>query len=230
MGESAGLPPAPVFEDLSRKLWRANSGERWKKLVHLSSLPFPPGPGWIVLDTQFVWQLRQTEATVLSIDGIGVHDHVHRSAMLNDLLEILGLRGLLHLCGRPAASLLVTSGRIWMCSMMFISTKWVNRGGGARSTQANFDLGQFYLGQAQAILVQELLAQGSISSFPFGCRVLLLMPRGWSRVPDGWWQRSLRGPRPPSEVWPRAQQYRQPRPPHRHEGRGWAECAASRLH
>ena len=27
--------------------------------------------------------------------------------------------------------------------------------------------------------------------------------------PDGWWERSLRGPRPKSEVWPRAQQSRQ---------------------
>ena len=35
------------------------------------------------------------EATVLSIDGIGAYDHVHRSAMLNKLLEIPGLRGLL---------------------------------------------------------------------------------------------------------------------------------------
>ena len=35
------------------------------------------------------------------------------------------------------------------------------------------------------------------------------MPRGWYRAPDGWWQRSLRGPRPKSEVWPRAQQSRQ---------------------
>ena len=56
-----GVPLAPVFEDLLRKLWRANSGERWKKLVHLSSLLFPPGQGWIVLDTQFVWQLRQMQ-------------------------------------------------------------------------------------------------------------------------------------------------------------------------
>ena len=39
------------------------------------------------------------EATVLSIDGIGAYDHVHRSAMLNKLLEIPGLP-------------LVTSGRI----------------------------------------------------------------------------------------------------------------------
>ena len=39
------------------------------------------------------------------------------------------------------------------------------------------------------------------------------MPRGWNRAPDGWWQRSLRGPRPPSEVWPRVQQYRQLGPP-----------------
>ena len=58
---SAGLPLARVFGDLSRKLWRANSVESWKKLVHLFSLPFPPRPGWIVLDTQFVWQLRQTQ-------------------------------------------------------------------------------------------------------------------------------------------------------------------------
>ena len=36
-----------------------------------------------------------------------------------------------------------------------------------------------------------------------------VMPRGWCRPPDGWWQRSLRGPRPKSEVWPRAQQSRQ---------------------
>ena len=35
------------------------------------------------------------EAIVLSIEGIGAHDHVHRSAMLNKLLEIPGLRGLL---------------------------------------------------------------------------------------------------------------------------------------
>ena len=39
------------------------------------------------------------------------------------------------------------------------------------------------------------------------------MSRGWNRAPDGWWQRSLRGPRPPSEVWPRVQQFRQPGPP-----------------
>ena len=31
-----------------------------------------------------------------------------------------------------------------------------------------------------------------------------LMPRGWSQMPNGWWQRSLRVPRPPSESWPRA--------------------------
>ena len=57
----------------------------------------------------------------------------------------------------------------------------------------------------------------------FCCRVFLLMPRGWSRVPDGWWQRSLRPPRPPSEVWPRAQQFRQPglpQPPPRGKGMG----------
>ena len=36
-----------------------------------------------------------------------------------------------------------------------------------------------------------------------------VMPRGWYRAPDGWWQRSLRGPRPKSEVWQRAQQSRQ---------------------
>ena len=29
------------------------------------------------------------------------------------------------------------------------------------------------------------------------------MPRGWNQMPNGWWQRSLRGPRPPSESWPR---------------------------
>ena len=29
--------------------------------------------------------------------------------------------------------------------------------------------------------------------FSFSTR--LLMPRGWNRAPDGWWQRSLRGPR-----------------------------------
>ena len=39
------------------------------------------------------------------------------------------------------------------------------------------------------------------------------MPRGWNRAPDGWWQRSLRGLRLPSEVWPRVQQFRQPGPP-----------------
>ena len=35
------------------------------------------------------------EATVLSIDGIGAYDHVHRSAMLNKLLDIPSLWGLL---------------------------------------------------------------------------------------------------------------------------------------
>ena len=30
------------------------------------------------------------------------------------------------------------------------------------------------------------------------------MPRGWHQTPSGWWQKSLRGPRPPSEKWPRA--------------------------
>ena len=40
-----------------------------------------------------------------------------------------------------------------------------------------------------------------------------MMPRGWSRAPDGWCQRSLRSPRPPSEVWPRVQQSRRPWPP-----------------
>ena len=39
------------------------------------------------------------------------------------------------------------------------------------------------------------------------------MHRGWNRAPNGWWQRSLRGPRPPSEVWPRVQHFRQPGPP-----------------
>ena len=29
------------------------------------------------------------------------------------------------------------------------------------------------------------------------------MPRGWNQMPNGWWQRSLRVPRPPSESWPR---------------------------
>ena len=36
------------------------------------------------------------------------------------------------------------------------------------------------------------------------------MPRGWHQLPGGWWQRSIRGPRPPSENWPRAQPSRQP--------------------
>ena len=26
------------------------------------------------------------------------------------------------------------------------------------------------------------------------------MPRGWNQMPNGWWQFSLRGPRPPSEA------------------------------
>ena len=43
----------------------------------------------------------------------------------------------------------------------------------------------------------------------------LLVPRGWNRAPHGWWQLSLRGPRPPSEVWPRVHQSRQPGPQQR---------------
>ena len=35
------------------------------------------------------------QATVLTIDGVGAYDHVHRSAMMVKLLEIPGLRGLL---------------------------------------------------------------------------------------------------------------------------------------
>ena len=46
------------------------------------------------------------EATVLSIDGIGAHDHVHR-AMMNKLLEIPHLQGLLPIvratCGQPTS-------------------------------------------------------------------------------------------------------------------------------
>ena len=38
---------------------------------------------------------RDPQATVLSIDGIGAYDHVHRSAMLGKLLEVPSLRGLL---------------------------------------------------------------------------------------------------------------------------------------
>ena len=30
------------------------------------------------------------------------------------------------------------------------------------------------------------------------------MLRGWHQTPSGWWQRSIRGPRPPTEKWPRA--------------------------
>ena len=53
-----------------------------------------------------IWESEaDAEATVLSIDGIGAYDHVHRSAMLNKLLEIPGVRA-------TTASPLVTSGRI----------------------------------------------------------------------------------------------------------------------
>ena len=38
---------------------------------------------------------RDPQATVLSIDGIGACDHVHKSAMLGKLLEVPSLRGLL---------------------------------------------------------------------------------------------------------------------------------------
>ena len=38
---------------------------------------------------------RDPQATVLSIDGIGAYDHVHRSAMLGKLLEVPSFRGLL---------------------------------------------------------------------------------------------------------------------------------------
>ena len=41
------------------------------------------------------------------------------------------------------------------------------------------------------------------------------MPRGWHQCPSGWWQRSLRGPRPLSESWPRAGQQ-----PMRQSGQG----------
>ena len=34
-------------------------------------------------------------ATVLSIDGIGAYDHVHRSAMLKKVHSVPGLRGML---------------------------------------------------------------------------------------------------------------------------------------
>ena len=36
-----------------------------------------------------------------------------------------------------------------------------------------------------------------------------VMPRRWHQTPNGWWQKSIRGPRPPSVSWPRAQQTRQ---------------------
>ena len=46
-------------------------------------------------------------ATVLSIDGIGAYDHVHRSAMVAKLLEVPSLRGLLPFVrstyGRPTS-------------------------------------------------------------------------------------------------------------------------------
>ena len=35
------------------------------------------------------------EATVLSIDGVGAHDHVYRSAMMEKLLQVLSLQDLL---------------------------------------------------------------------------------------------------------------------------------------
>ena len=50
----------------------------------------------IVWDTQSEQQPTGTpQATVLSIDGIGAYDHVHRSAMLGKVLEVPSLRGLL---------------------------------------------------------------------------------------------------------------------------------------
>ena len=49
---------APVFAVLSLKLWPDSSERRWRRLVPCSSLPFPPGLGWIASVTQCEW--RQT--------------------------------------------------------------------------------------------------------------------------------------------------------------------------
>ena len=39
----------------------------------------------------------------------------------------------------------------------------------------------------------------------FLCVLLhFVMPRRWHQTPNGWWQKSIRGPRPPSVSWPRA--------------------------
>ena len=76
---------------------------------------------------------------------------------------------------------------------------------------------QFSHQKALAILAQGHFSLKNHLAFAGGevfCESLccFLMPSGWSRAPDGWWQRSL-SPRSPSEVWPRVQQFRQPGPP-----------------
>ena len=53
-----------------------------------------------------------------------------------------------------------------------------------------------------------------------------------NRAPDGWWQRSLRGPRSPSEVWPRVKQFRQlgtPQPSTRGKGPDKVRCLEAAL-
>ena len=56
------------------------------------------------------------------------------------------------------------------------------------------------------------------SSFCSALRQRFVMPRGWHQTPSGWWQRSIRCPRPKSEKWPRAGT-QQPSQPGRSRGR-----------
>ena len=88
---SGGLPPAPDFADLSRRLRHASLGERWKRRVHRSSLPSPPGPEMDCLGhaIRVVTEGRSSGHHFWQSTGLG------HTIMMNKLLEIPGLRGLL---------------------------------------------------------------------------------------------------------------------------------------
>ena len=76
-------------------LWPNNSVQRWKQHVPFQfALSTRAGTDCVEHAVRAATDMN-LQMTVLSIDGIGAYDHLHRSAMLAKLLETPSLHGLL---------------------------------------------------------------------------------------------------------------------------------------
>ena len=86
-----GIVTGTSFRRLVAKSWPGCLAKKWRESTPHSALSSADCVGRAIrLATDL-----DPRATVLSIDGVGVHDHVLRSAMLGKIFEVESLRGLL---------------------------------------------------------------------------------------------------------------------------------------